>query len=324
MSKGKLKVIFIGGSSRSGSTLLDRMLGQIEGFFSLGEMYHIWGRSFIENQLCGCGKPFRECEFWNAVVREAFGGFEKIDAHRVLRLQHSVARTRHVPYLAFPRLRSREFDSALREYVEILDCLYKAIVKVSGSNVLIDSSKTPPHGFVLREIQDIELYVIHLVRDSRAVAYSLQRKKQKPDIYWKTAYMPRKGFLRSTHGWLLANLLTQFLGTMVPRYIIVNYEDLAESPRETITILLEHLDLQAVNLNFFVNERRIKLGLAHTVAGNPIRFMKGEVKIYPDKEWERNMSFYKRCAISAITYPLLKRYQTLRLNRNKRSRRNAH
>ncbi|WP_420910932.1 sulfotransferase [Thermus thermophilus] len=41
MSQEKVKVVFIGGYGRSGSTLLDRMLGQVEGFVSVGELRHI-------------------------------------------------------------------------------------------------------------------------------------------------------------------------------------------------------------------------------------------------------------------------------------------
>src|SRR6266542_1121845 len=35
-------VLFIGGYSRSGSTLLDLLLGQLPGFFSSGELAYIW------------------------------------------------------------------------------------------------------------------------------------------------------------------------------------------------------------------------------------------------------------------------------------------
>ena len=34
----RTKVLFIGGYGRSGSTLLDRLLGQIDGFVSVGEV----------------------------------------------------------------------------------------------------------------------------------------------------------------------------------------------------------------------------------------------------------------------------------------------
>ena len=56
-----VRVLFIGGLGRSGSTLLDRMLGQLDGVWSVGELVHIWQRGLQENNLCGCGRRFRDC-----------------------------------------------------------------------------------------------------------------------------------------------------------------------------------------------------------------------------------------------------------------------
>lgn len=312
MSESKLKVIFIGGSSRSGSTLLDRILGQIDGFFSLGETYHIWERSFIENQLCGCGTPFKSCDFWKAVVEKAFGGLDHVDGEAILKLQRSVARIRHTPQLAFPKLRSQRFRSALSEYVEILERLYRAIAKTSGCKVLIDSSKVPPHGFILCEMSNVDLYVVHLVRDSRAVAYSWQRKKRRPEIHWKEAYMPKLGFLKAAQLWMLSNWLVGLLSRKVPKYKIVNYETLASNPRSTITKILEWMGMDSANLDFFDNERVVRLGVDHTVSGNPIRFKQGKIEIRPDREWSEKMSFPKKFLVSVLTYPVLRRYQRAR------------
>src|SRR5690349_2184383 len=69
----RIPVLFIAGAARSGSTLLDRVIGMHEGFCSSGELTFIWQRSYRENQLCGCGVPFHECEFWREVSDTAFG-----------------------------------------------------------------------------------------------------------------------------------------------------------------------------------------------------------------------------------------------------------
>jgi len=50
--------LFIAGAARSGSTLLDRVIGKRDGFCSTGELQFIWRRSFREDQLCGCGVSF--------------------------------------------------------------------------------------------------------------------------------------------------------------------------------------------------------------------------------------------------------------------------
>jgi len=53
------KIILIAGHSRSGSTLLDRLLGEMDGFVTVGELRCLWIRGLREDQLCGCGTAFR-------------------------------------------------------------------------------------------------------------------------------------------------------------------------------------------------------------------------------------------------------------------------
>jgi len=307
MSPGNVKLIFIGGAGRSGSTLLDRVLGQIDGFCSLGETYHIWQRSILQNQLCGCGTPFKDCSFWQAVLQEAFVRGECEDGNALLNLQHSVARLRHMPQLLFPSMRSKRFRSHLSQYINILERFYKAIVKISGCNVLIDSSKLPPHGFILGETQGIDLYVIHLVRDSRAVAYSWQRKKLRPEIYWKESYMPRMGLLRSTHEWLLCNWLTELLSKKVPHYKIVSYEEFTKSPKKKVEEFVKWLGMEA-QPNSFINEWKLELGIDHTISGNPVRFTHGSMEIRSDMAWKVNMASMKKHIVSGLTFPFLSRY----------------
>ena len=78
------RVLFIGGYARSGSTVLDILLGQSEGFCSVGELRFIWQRGFVEDQRCGCGETFSQCPFWTRVVDVAFGGADGIDVEDVL------------------------------------------------------------------------------------------------------------------------------------------------------------------------------------------------------------------------------------------------
>jgi len=307
MSSDRIKVIFVGGSSRSGSTLLDRMLGQIDGFFSLGEVRCIWDRGFIENELCGCGKPFKSCDFWQAVVREGFGKFNDTDAKHILDLERSVLRVRHLPWLALPVLRPPSYQRKLVEYVDTWHHLYKAISTVSGSEVLVDSSKTAPHGFLLNAIPDIDLYVAHLVRDSRAVAYSWQRKKLRFPAY-ERELMDRFNVSHTSREWVLQNCLVRVLGTVAPHYAVVWYEDLATRPEMVLHRLLERFELQTSQLKDLFADGGVELGENHMISGNPMRFDKGKIAIRSDNEWREQMLFRKRIAVTAITWPLLLYY----------------
>ena len=85
MATTGVPVLFIGGLGRSGSTLVDRVLGQTPGVCSVGELVFLWERGLLANERCGCGEPFDGCPFWKEVGVRAFG-----DAARVLvgRLHH--------------------------------------------------------------------------------------------------------------------------------------------------------------------------------------------------------------------------------------------
>ena len=48
-----VKVAFVSSWSRSGSTLLDLLLGRLPGFWSAGEIRYLWDRGLLEDQLCG-------------------------------------------------------------------------------------------------------------------------------------------------------------------------------------------------------------------------------------------------------------------------------
>jgi len=306
MSDNRIRVLYIGGSSRTGSTLLDRLLGQIDGFFSVGEIRHIWDKGLGQNQLCGCGTPFRECEFWRSVVKEAFGGLQNVHVKEILDLQRSVDRWWHIPPHLFGRKTSR-FNKRLEAYKKILSRLYRAIQKVSGCRVIVDSSKYPSHGIILNSMPDIDLYPVHLVRDSRAVAFSWQKKWLKPEITWKQEPMPNYNPFYCAFEYIIMNISLQLYKKINDRYVFLYYEDLANNPQEMITQILVNFRLPYPGPNF-INDHTISLNPNHTVAGNPMRFKQGVIEIRPDTDWIMKMKKSHRSLVTALTFPLLLNY----------------
>src|SRR5581483_1226755 len=130
------KVLYIGGFGRSGSTLVERILGQLPGFCSAGEVVFLWQRGLIDRQLCGCGVPVPDCEFWSRAGKTAFGGWDQIAAHEMLALQHRVDRNRYIPSMVTPSLRPAARSDVAR-YGDVLSRLYRAIGEVSGARVVI-------------------------------------------------------------------------------------------------------------------------------------------------------------------------------------------
>ncbi|WP_426508005.1 hypothetical protein ACPPVO_56650 [Dactylosporangium sp. McL0621] len=79
-----VRVLFLGGLGRSGTTLLERLLGELPGVVPLGEVVHLWERDIAGDERCACGDHFSECGFWQAVGEKAFGGWRHVDVWRVL------------------------------------------------------------------------------------------------------------------------------------------------------------------------------------------------------------------------------------------------
>lgn len=301
---GATQVIYIGSWGRSGSTLLDLLLGQLPGFFSVGELRYLWERGLGERQLCGCGSPVPDCPFWNAVLEEAFSGTSRLNVGEVLALWKRVDGLARVPGLLVQRNPAHEED--VRAFREVLDRLYRAVTKVSGASRVVDSSKYASYGLLLAGVPSVELLLLHLVRDSRAVAFSWRRRQVMPEVTTERRYMPLKRPWRSAVFWELENLGLELLRRSAGRSARLRYEDLTSDPRRWISEALAALGIEA-DLDF-LQRRVVHLGPNHTVAGNPLRFRRGEVTIESDLEWRRRLGGGSRRVVTALTWPLLVRY----------------
>ena len=301
-----VKVLYVAGLGRSGSTILANALGQVEGFFSGGELNFIWKHTLIENRLCGCGRPARECPFWGPVFEEEFGGQSEALAHKMMRLQYSGARTRHIPMMLTEGGR-RKIRGRLGEFLDNTERLYAAIQSVAGSRVIVDTSKEPAYGYALGMVPGIDLRVLHLVRDPRAAAYSWAKKKRQPDST-EREFMHRKTPTQSAVLWDAWNTAIEALWRRMPaRYLRLRYEDFIADPRRSFEEILNLTDEEDAELPL-VGERDVKLGISHTVSGNPNRFDTGTVELRQDRAWQEQMKSRDRALVTALTLPLLARY----------------
>lgn len=293
------KVLFIGGSGRSGSTLLDLALGRRSSAVSLGEVRHVWQRGLIENRPCGCGTPFRTCPFWQEVFQQAFGGICAVDAKRVRQLQRRIDRIRYIPALA---TRSGPSSLARRreEYGEYLRTLYSAISRVTGASLLVDSTKDPSHGYVVTGSEP-RSYCLHLVRDPRGVSHSRRRRKFDPATREE---MDRHGLVKSATDWLLNNALVLLLSRLDVPYMRIRYEEFARSPAATVDRVLRFVD-EPGEPDPALARGELRADGNHTVSGNPLRYRRDPMPIEPDLEWREAMERRSRIATAAITWPLL-------------------
>ncbi len=203
----QVTVLYIGGTGRSGSTILAQTLGQVPGFVNVGELWQVWYRGLRENERCGCGQPFYSCEFWRAVGEEAFGGWGNVDAGKMEAFRPYLTRQRYTPHFALAAktgMRGGKMNTLLEECGPVLERLYRAVRMVSGARVIVDSSKRLSYAVLLSLLPFADLRVVHLVRDSRAVAYSWSRSKVSPAVVGGRL-MPRLSPSQASRVWGMDN-----------------------------------------------------------------------------------------------------------------------
>jgi hypothetical protein len=300
-----IKVIYIAGVGRSGSTILDRILGTLEGVSSFNEIYRIWLEGFQHNFHCSCGQRFKECSFWMSVAAEGMN--EQLDIEKILMLQHSVDHSRHFLKL-FTGIYDSDFEKKLTEHREWLQKLYFALAKTSGNQIIVDSSKVPSRALILSGIQGIEVHVIHVVRDLRAVVHAWQKEKYIPET---GGALPQFSPVRAILAWKMRNIFCELLASKLP-YTRILYEDFARNPRTVLQQLVDRLEPTAGQTLSFVNENSIHLRPIHTIAGNPQRFSSGVTKVRLDSNWKSQLEPRTRNLATFLAYPLLSRYGYLK------------
>lgn len=304
------RIVFLGGLGRSGSTLIERLLGEIAGTCSVGETVHMWERGVAGGERCGCGLPFLECSFWRKVGQAAFGGWEKIDLSRVNELRSRVDRTRFIPRLA-STARGPGFQRALDEYLSYYQRVYAAVAEVSGSEVIIDSSKHASLAFCLASCPSLDVRIIHLVRDSRAVAYSWTKSISRPEAAGPS-YMTRWSPATTAVQWNTQNGALHVLARSTPT-LRVRYEDLVRAPETMLRRIAAFAELRTERGRFgFLGDEggqfQADLNISHTVSGNPMRFSSGRMMIRPDERWQAELPVRQRRIVTGLTFPLLRGY----------------
>ncbi|NER84957.1 MAG: sulfotransferase [Leptolyngbya sp. SIO1D8] len=215
------KVVFILGIGRSGSTMLDLMLGSHSQGFSLGEISklpEIFGRQPTPAALCPSSS------FWP-------DHFSQEDTQRL-----AIGLSGHRLHPQIPL----KLERWVRELLHQDDILnpYTLLHKRIGKSLLVDSSKYPD--WVARRLDAREFrkgpmqgYVIHAVRDGRAVLNSYLRAY--PDITIETV----------SQRWLANLEKCERLYETLPshRCLQMQYEALATEPTKIMQDVCSFLEI---------------------------------------------------------------------------------
>lgn len=305
-SAKRVVVLYFAGSGRSGTTIINTILGQIPGVFAAGELRYVWSRGVVEDHRCGCGEPFSTCPVWTSVMNQV-GGSTPAEATAIARRLLDRLRVMKVPAMIVRRATGRPGVRRHSDDDRIV-ALYQAIAEHTGANVIVDSSKLPPYGLLLAQRPELDVRVLHVVRDPRATAFSWRRTKATHDTA-EVSVMPRMEVWKSSLLWTLWNLLAALWwplrGGRAARF---RYEDFVTAPRRHMAEVTALVGLDADALPF-VSGDAIKLGPTHSVAGNPNRHATGTVRITGDIEWRTAMSTRDRLIVTALSAAGIARFR---------------
>ena len=307
----RIKVLSVTGAGRSGTTVLASILNGVEGFASAGEMRRLWERGVAEGRPCGCGLIPQSCPIWSGVVTRTLSAGTATSSEeslqRIISAQHEIARWRY-------RLRIlRSADGRDDDWVALgrvraaLGEACMAFVDATGARVVVDTSKRAEDAAVFAALPGVDHYVLHVVRDPRAVVHSWRRAKAF-SAGGSTRTMGTRRLPSTVRRWIENCLGTEMLLRRVPstRWLRIRYEDFSGDPRGVIGQVLSLLGEggQAP----FESDDTVRLGENHIVAGNPSRFTTGSVTIKADEEWRAAMPRRDQLVVKLATMPLMLRY----------------
>ncbi|MFH5833134.1 hypothetical protein ACG2F4_18630 [Halalkalibaculum sp. DA3122] len=265
-----IQVIFITGNGHSGSTLLDIILGSLEGCFSAGELTNITRETIME-EYCSCNTQIPECEVWSEIIK-SWEAKREISYQRYQQLRWHYERNKRTLHALFSFYRP---SADFRDYCLATLHLLQAIRDVTGQSVIIDSSKSPQRIAVLSKIVDLQ--VIHLCRDFTGVINSSKgfaTKNIKAGI--EEDNPPRKTW-KVVRDWIATNMVAEiFCGREDSQKVF--YKNFVQQPES-----LRNIHPLFATLN---GDDTFKPN--HILAGNALR-LKESLKINPRVGFE-----YKR------------------------------
>ena len=309
MDTRDVPVLYIAGIGRSGSTLLCRTLGTVDGCLATGELMRIIGRGVETGDFCSCGRPVSECDLWGRVLAFLAQHCPDLDYARLESTRKWATESwGFLPYLfvkAKPEERARDLD----EYRRFLTTLYRAIREVTGARVIVDASKNLMFARLLTETPGVRVGVLHLVRDSRGVAYSLMKKQPRPGTSQRSEHFRQFGATIGSVLWSTAHVTTERLRHRTASYVRLRYEDFVADPSAAVERVLGETFPGVLPERFaHVNCRSIDLGVDHLIASNPNRSRRGTIELHEDVDWRTHMSVWRRWLVTGLTFPLLRRY----------------
>lgn len=198
-------VIYIAGSSHSGSTILDLLLGSHSAVESVGEAKKI---PELQSQIAKGGRPLCTCQ------------------------------TELTACPLWADLLANE-PTDLKRDAEANASLYARILEKQGKSVILDSSKTLGRALLLARSGLFAPVFVHLVRDSRAVVFSSKRKRSKQKSRGHGTVETARGWQK-----LNARIPRRLRRSNAQQLLSIRYEELTDNPRSVLEKILSAASLR--------------------------------------------------------------------------------
>jgi len=304
-----INLVYIASIGRSGSTLLESMLGAHSLLATTGEL-HIWPHEIRRGGVrsCGCGEEVPACPFWNEVrsrVDPMSLGGPGLDFFREAHTHGRTIRPTRLSAFgstATERLRDR---ALIHRYGANSQKVFEAFVETIETHAgvrpqwVVDASKDAYRLAWLARSGLFSIKVVHLVKDPRAFAYSVTKHliHGEGDCGPSPAATRLYYTARQSLSWTVQNMLLSRLGehVLVPdAYLLLRYEDLAADPYGTFEKVCAHVGIpyEAEAVESF------RAGSVHTIAGNPMRYEKRGIKL--DERWKTHLPLSSRRVATAV------------------------
>jgi hypothetical protein len=312
VAQAQPRVLYVLGIYHSGTTVLSNVAGQLDGFFSVGELRTVWRKLAVPGARCGCGEPLQACPVWSAILEPTFGDAQSQAAfgREMWRCQREVLAEVHtwrrVPSLLRRRGHELRAGTALARYAEGLTRLYRAIAAQTGAQVIVDSSKEPTDAALLLLIPELDPAFVQIVRDPRGMVYSTLRVRAGGRAVERSRW---RESAYAALGWSAGNLA----GTAVrraagpDRSMLLRYEDFVLQPHqamESVTALAG----RPARLRASPDPRIVTMNPTHTVGGNNNRFRTGQVQLREDTEWRSRLHRLDLATVTTLCLPLMTHY----------------
>lgn len=171
------EVLYVMGTGRSGTTILEVLIANSTGFASVGELKHIFRDGFLREKPCACGKAASSCDLWSRVMQST--RWQREEFAHLARLTDGLEAHWRFPFV-WSGLVGRRL---LAEYRSAAATLYRSVAATSQSPIVVDSSKYPARALLLAREFPGRVRVLCITRSAAGLLKAFEKKhtdEQKP------------------------------------------------------------------------------------------------------------------------------------------------